>query len=406
MTSPSDAPVISNQLAARLPASVLPPLRDRLRQWNLLFPAEQRLLKAQLRYLDGLPRAASLELFNKVAAVESKMDLKQWSAAGDRVTIAGTAALARSPHYPVWRTEMEEVFERIDSGVGESGSLQSRNRVVLTILPDVRIPEGSSLWPHISPRGKWIKLDGPVGTLLDPLIRELDSRPLPLGLEPIEKSWVIESAALISGGGTARASVTLSFDRLAPLRREFLDRLNAISKSLRSADEAHAQLQEVRIASHLDGGLESEPRVREFVRSFLLSGNGALVFGNPFVQWGSSETLRRVQPQTLIALFGTRPKPKPFSSIVMFEDQSRASPVEEQPDPEGSFTDAQILAEYVQLACDRLLPYHQRTFQLLAAPALDRILVLGPSILTASLPAAMPHEQLAPRILAWLERPA
>lgn len=406
MTSLSEAPPIAPELAARLPASFLPALRDRLRQWDLLFPAEQRLLRAQLEYLAGLTQAESRKLFEKVSALESKMDLKQWSAAGDRVTIAGTAALARSPIYPAWRAEMESIFAEIDRGVESAATLKPRHRAVITVLPEAPAADISSLWPHIAPRGKWVKLDGPFGQSLDSLIRAIDARSLPSGLEPVEKTWALESSSRLTTRKLAPASVTLSFERLTAMRREFLDRLNAITKTLRSADEAHSRLQEVELAKYLGGGFEAEPRVREFVRSLLLSGNGALVFGNPFVQWGSTETLRRVQPQALISLFGIRNKPKPFSSLVMFEDQTRANPVEDQPDPEGSFTDSQILAEYVQLTCDRLLPYHQRTFQLLAAPALDRVLVLGPANLTAALPSAMPLEQLAPRILAWLERTA
>ena len=79
------------------------------------------------------------------------------------------------------------------------------------------------------------------------------------------------------------------------------------------------------------------------------------------MQWCASEALRRVQPQVLVAAFGIRDKPKPFSSLAWFEDQSRANPVPDQPDPAGSLVDDAMLSRYVYLTARRLAPYAGRT---------------------------------------------
>jgi hypothetical protein len=107
--------------------------------------------------------------------------------------------------------------------------------------------------------------------------------------------------------------------------------------------------------------LTDDPRLREFIRSLLLSGNGALVMSNSFVEWCASEGLRRAQPQALVAAFGIRDKPKPFSSLAWFEDQARANTLPDQPDPEGSLIDGAMLSRYVYLTARRLAPYSGRT---------------------------------------------
>jgi len=143
------------------------------------------------------------------------------------------------------------------------------------------------------------------------------------------------------------------------------------------------------------------PRVREFVRSVLLSGNGSLVFSNSFVEWGASEALRRVQPQALVASFGMRQKLKPFSSLVLFEDQRRSNPVPDQDDPAGSLADAVLLAEYVYLASQRVACYADHTVTLLSAVDWSRVLILGPHAPALGAPAVTP-ERLTAFAVSWL----
>src|SRR5262249_50058560 len=149
--------------------------------------------------------------------------------------------------------------------------------------------------------------------------------------------------------GTANANV-LSWDSLARLRQEFLRQLNAVQRDLRSVDQTNEDLKRADINRLVGTEFASSPRVLEFMRNLFLSGNGSLVFGNSFVQWGASEALRRAQPQALIASFGIRKKLKPFSSLVLFEDQSRSNPLPDEDDPAGSLIDAAMLSQYVYLA--------------------------------------------------------
>jgi hypothetical protein len=142
----------------------------------------------------------------------------------------------------------------------------------------------------------------------------------------------------------------LSYDELAPRSVPPAD--ERIEKDLRSADETFDGLRHMKIDDLLGPALDRDARLREFIRGVFLSGNGAVLFNNSFIQWGAAEVLRRVQPQVLVCCFGIRQKLKPYSSLVLFEDQDRANPVPNALDPSGSLTDIQLLCDYVHLSAE------------------------------------------------------
>ena len=82
-----------------------------------------------------------------------------------------------------------------------------------------------------------------------------------------------------------------------------------------------------------------------------------MIFSNAFVEWAASEAFRRARPRVLVARFGMRSKPKPFTSIAVFENQNRVSTVPNADDPENSAIDAAILSNYVWLAAQRYPEY-------------------------------------------------
>src|SRR5512147_3025635 len=104
------APPDVRDLIARLPRTFGPSLNDQFRQWDLLFPAEQRVLRAQLDYLRSLSPDALKSLFAPIVALESRMDLPRWDSNAAGLSVSDVGVLARSPLYPQWRTEVEKVF--------------------------------------------------------------------------------------------------------------------------------------------------------------------------------------------------------------------------------------------------------------------------------------------------------
>jgi len=362
-------------LVQRLPATFGPALNDQFRQWKLLFPAEQRQLRSQVDWLARLPRDQFDPLFAPLLDIEKRMALPRPDSSTAGLSVRDVGILARSPLYPAWRTEVERVFARIDEAAAPSAGVQSLPRLVVCVLPAGTPPADQPLWPDLTKDGAWLVLDRPFGDILTALTASVAKRLCPAALDEIERTWVFDTDARLSG---AAGATVLSWDSLGLLRREFLRRLNTVQRDLRSVDQTSEDLRRADINRLMAPAMAANPRVREFARAVFLSGNGSLLFGNSFVEWGASEALRRVQPQALIASFGVRKKLKPFSSIVLFEDQSRSNPVPDEDDPAGSLVDAAMLAQYVYLAAQRVACYPGHTVTLMAACESNRVLVLAP----------------------------
>ena len=397
MSSGSD-----NELIARLPRTFGPALNDQLRRWTLLFPAEQRLIRAELDWLKHLPEADFKRLFDPIRELEAQMDLPRWPHDASTMTIEDSAIIARSPLYPEWRSRVEKAFESIDAGAESSGTLKRIPRLLICMLPR-GLPTGlQPLWPDLQDQPPWIRLDKRFGEIHLPLANAIAKRQL-AGLEPLEGTWLLECGTGLSDELQGTGAIVLSWSGLEQIRREFSNRLNTIRKTLKSADETSEELKRIDLKHLLAQRLYSRPAVREFVRAVLLSGNGGLVFNNSFVQWGAAETLRRVQPQALFASFGIRAKPKPFSSIVLLEDQNRSNPVVDEPDLAGSLIDGMMLSQYVYLAAQRLAPYYGRTLTILAIADLDRVAVLSPKEQHLRIPGGIVSgAELTATCLQWL----
>jgi len=393
----SEEPRLPAGLVRRLPATFGAALHDQLRQWEFLFPAERRQLRAQLDWLSSLAPAECDRLFAPLTELEGRMAL------GLRDTSAGLGVrevgiLARSPLYPQWRIAVVEVFDQIDAAAAPSVALRDSPRLLLAVLPPAASLEDQPVWPELTKLGAWFSLDRPFGEFLPTLVASIAGRASAQAFEEVERTWLFECGTQFAA---LPNSTVLSWDATDMLRREFLRHFNAVQRDLRSVDQTSEDLRRADIDRLAGPAIAANPLVREFLRSVLLSGNGSLVFSNSFIEWGASEALRRVQPQALIASFGMRQKLKPFSSLVLFEDQHRSNPVPDQDDPAGSLTDAVLLAEYVYLASQRVACYPDHTVTLLSAVDWNRVLILGPRAPRLAASPATPG-QLTAFVLGWL----
>ena len=397
MAHPSHAGLIS-----RLPPTFGPALNDQFQRWELLFPAEQRRLDSQLEYLEGLSPAAFKELFAPMASLESRMELPTWRSGSAGMSIRETGILARSPLYPQWRSEVEKIFTQIEAASNRGKVLA---RLIVCVLPSGIAFEEQPLWPELAKDGAWMTLSKAFQESESALVAALSKRPVSRGLEPIESTWIIECRRKLSAESESSSATEFSWDALEAVRRTFLGRFNAIHRDLQSADQTTEDLRKLDISASMDPRLGQIPRVREFIRTVLLSGNGSLVFNNSFVQWSAAEALRRVQPQVLVACFGIRPKLKPFSSMVLFEDQNRSNPTPDEDDLAGSLIDGQMLSQYVHFAAQGLPAYQDRSVTLFACSNLARVLAVGDKRGLAHFSSdvlPLNTEQLTNRGLSWL----
>ncbi len=390
---------LNKGLLNRLPTTFLPVTRQQLREWEYLFPYERQSILHLLLYLASLSEAQSKELFQEVVQLEDKMGVRTWQFSTDEQTILNASLLARSPYYQEWRKAVQKVFDAADQyaekvKAGNAGG----NRLIVLVLPE-RLPlDRSKVWQRWHGMGHVVRLEPtPAGESLSPaeallcVAAEGDNGRL---MDVVSKrydastadAWVVEAGSGLvdhalkveASTATAPAAMLLSYGRLTTLRDQFSHQVNTMHKDLVDADAVYGRLRKADVTPWCPPEVLSQPVIREFLRSLYLSGNGALIFGNSFVEWCCSEAFRRARPSFLMAQFGVRSKPKPFTSVVVFENQDQVNPTPAVEDLSGSSLDAQVLALYVWLAASRYDEYRSNTVCVCLAESLSEAYVIAP----------------------------
>jgi hypothetical protein len=170
----------------------------------------------------------------------------------------------------------------------------------------------------------------------------------------------------------------MSNGRLDNYRQNFSHEMNTMRKDLADADAVFDRLRKVEVEAWCPPEVAANPAIREFVRSLYLTGNGAVIFGNSFVEWAASEAFRRARPSFLAAQFGVRSKPKPFTGVAVFDNPDMVNPLPAVDDLPGSAVDAQMLALYVWLAASRYQEYRHATVCICLAESISQAYVVAP----------------------------
>jgi hypothetical protein len=149
-------------------------------------------------------------------------------------------------------------------------------------------------------------------------------------------------------------------------------------KDLEDDDAVYDRLRAVNVVPWCPPEVAADPAIREFVRNLFLSGNGAVIFGNSFVEWAASEAIRRARPRLLAAKFGVRTKPKPFTGVAVFNNPDQVNPLPPVDDVAGSSIDSQMLALYVWLSAIRYDEYQHSTVCVCVAESISQAYVVAP----------------------------
>jgi hypothetical protein len=204
-------------------------------------------------------------------------------------------------------------------------------------------------------------------------------------------------------GAAAARAILLSYGRLDSFRESFAHEMNTMRKDLADADAVYDRLHKVDVTPWCPAEVADQPVIREFLRSLYLSGNGAAIFANSFVEWAASEALRRARPSLLVSQFGVRNKPKPFTSVVLFENQDKLNPLPSAADLPGSAVDAEMLALYVWLAALRYTEYQNSTVCACLAESLSEAYIVAPQeFALANENAPVTLDQFASALRAWI----
>lgn len=381
-----------------LPRTFLPFTRQQLRDWDYLFPYERNSVVRLLLFVASLSPAETVATFRDVLQLEKKMGVSNWQFSTEEQTILNASLLARSPYYQEWRKAVQKVFDAAEEHfAGENKTKASRNRLILLVTPQKLPLQATTIWQRWQGVGHALKLDitdahasqalaqavlgvtsGEHGsTLLDTVARgrgntAADFWVLDAGGELVE-SFLNKPPEQDSYPATL-----LSYERLRAFREQFSHEINNMHKDLSAADSVYDALRKLDVMSLCPPEIAGLPVIREYLRSLYLSGNGALIYGNSFVEWGASEALRRARPDVLVARFGIRSKPKPFTSVAVFENPDQINPLPAVDDLPGSAIDAQVLSLYVWLAASRYDEYRNAACVCLAE-SLSEAYVIAPA---------------------------
>ena len=375
------------RLVHELPLTLRPSMNQQIDQWETLFPFEQTRLSTMLDRLATLSHPAFAALIAPVRAVESKMGVKGWDFSESEDTIENASLLARSSYYAEWRARVQEFYEAVSATPASEEQQTKAARLILMILPASLPTDPKTVWKQWDRRGRAMRISGDAGSILPLLI---DGETALLEIPTMRQSQgSIDTSDLwfIDAGKTPRGALTrlspehasiLEFGALKPLRDEFLAELNKAPKNIEITDQVRYGLRRKSWGGLWPEDLESQPRLQRFTIDLFLSGNGAVIFPNSFVEWTASEAIRRARPRVVVARFGMRIKPKPFTSIAIFENQQKVSSIPDADDPQGSAIDANILARYVWLAASRY-PEMERMCCVCVAESANSAYVLAPA---------------------------
>lgn len=355
------------RIVDRLPLTLRPAMNQQLSQWEMLFPFEQKRLRNFFLGLDSFSSSERSALMAPLYALESKMGVVGWHFSEKNDTIENASQLARSEYYREWRREIQEIFRAIDARSPKAEQQTQPKRLVLLLLPASLPVDPNTVWEAWKPQASVRNLTGGgARELSELLIKGRPGRPgIPMAWgsqqnEPADL-WLIDAENYLGSGvpNGSSAIANLSYATLKTFRDKFLAGLNTIPKDIAAADQTTATLRQTDWTRWCPPELVQQKRLRNFVVDLFLSGNGALIFSNAFVEWAASEAFRRARPSIVIARFGVRSKPKPFTSIAIFENQEKVSTVPDVADPENSAVDAAILAHYIWLAARRYTEFDQ-----------------------------------------------
>ena len=375
------------QLTERLPLTMRPSLNQQLAAWNTLFPFERNRLVQFMQGVQSFQPVAFQTLIAPLTALESRMGVERWNFSQFGDTMENASLLARSEFYSEWRREVQRVFEAIHAaGQGIAPAQQRPGRLILLVLPESLPIDSPDPWKQWGPSGREFKLAGDSRKLCELVARGQQGLP---GISALlagqgcaldSDLWMIDAGGSLDGtASTAKptASCSLSYAALIPFRDRFLAEVNKAPKNLQASDQLLTAVRHEDWDRWWPTELAGQERLRSFVIDLFLSGNGALNFSNAFVEWAASEALRRARPRVIVARFGLRSKPKPFTSIAIFENQQRISTLPDVDDREGSAVDALILARYVWLAASRY-PEHEQTSCLCVSESRNSVFLIAP----------------------------
>ena len=392
--SPAIRKLIEKGLFDRLPLTFSTYCFDQIKEWELLFAAEQGYFERLFGLLGRSEQKLVEEMFEPLRAVERKMGVNEKTWSKRQFTLDQVDFLNRSEHYPEWRRVIADIFSRLGPLLDEEISRAGRPRLVIVSCP-AELPVGPDrMWMRFKKQGKMVRLDLKVGEEDDFLAKLLtgDKRSARQKTLPElyaarkaksqHDAWMIESGNTLSALTVTSPAglVKLSYEALQEYRTRLMREVDKLLKTqeIPGPRQLGAKLKQLRVLPS-ESEAASDQVLAEFMRSVLLSGNGTLLINNTFVEWATLQAVRRAKPSIAVVSFGVRNKIKPFSSLLIYTEQETTTPVPTQVDSLGSYVDLEILNHYVWMEFEKYPEYQKNTVYYFVGEGMDEMLLLSPA---------------------------
>jgi hypothetical protein len=364
-----------------LPRSFTAFVADQMKDWDLLFPAEHGYFQRLFALIGRTPA----DLFRPLSEIETKMGFPKSLAPIEAVDF-----LNRSPHYSQWRAAVADIFAKLDPALDAETARSGHARLVVVLSPAQLPADPSRMWSRIEERGKRIALES-----AGDFVRELGAAAIAQRFTSRSKhggpysSWVIEVGQALSPANPSPV-VHCSYEALLPYRHRLMREVQKIveSQTVPGPRQLSDRLKKLQILAS-EGALAEDPILAEFARAILLSGNGTLLINNTFVEWATMQAVRRARPSVAVIGFGIRNKVKPFSSLLIYQDQDATNPIPSQQDVLGSYIDLEVFYQYVWQEFEKYAEYRTNTAYVFCCDGMDEMLVIAPPdcpLLTAAVP--------------------
>jgi hypothetical protein len=368
-------------LVKQLPITMRPSLNGQLANWEALFPFERRRVQEFMRGFASFDALARDALLAPLRQLENRMGVQSWDFSQNADSMQNASLLARSAFFAEWRKQVQRIYTAVEDAAHASAqSAGQPSRLIVAILPRSLPFESANLWKKWGDRGEALSIDGDPARIAQLLLEGPSSvRDVLVQQGSLEASdlWLIDAGSGLPATPIGPGAVSsLTGGALGPLRDQVLAQVNTVPKSIEATDQTLDDIRGKSWDPWWPPELKDQARLRKFVIDLYLSGNGALIFSNAFVEWAASEAIRRARPRVLFARFGLRAKPKPFTGIAIFENQQRISALPGVDDPQGSAVDAAVLARYILLAAQRYPESGQTAFLCVAESAQSAYLLL------------------------------
>ena len=157
--SPVIRKLLDQGLFDRLPLTFSTYCFDQIKEWELLFTAEQDYFERLFGLLGRSEQKLVEEMFEPLRVVERKMGVSEKIWTKGQFTLDQVDFLNRSEHYPEWRRVIAGIFSRLNPLLDEEVVRAGRPRLVIVTCP-AELPVGPDrMWMRFKEQGKMVRLD-------------------------------------------------------------------------------------------------------------------------------------------------------------------------------------------------------------------------------------------------------